>query len=196
MGHSQSRDVRLYVAVKEPEKAAGPRASSKQSCHSTQSGQGSRLGPTGRTVQECLPEIAPELHEDSVSSTINGFLLGFSPQLVRPNPQVKQTVKTEKIATQSATNPPRGEIFHPVSRQRLSAAAMAEAPAARSARWAGQSPRIPSCGAGVQRWPGRLGTAPSALGTGREVPLDQGFFLQTPPVLRGPCPGPSWGWVP
>lgn len=130
MGHSQSRDVHLYVAVKEPEEAAGPRASSKHLCHSMQSGQGSRLGPTGRTVQECLAEIAPELHEDSVSSTINGFLLGFSPQLVRPNPQVKQTVKTEKIATQSATNPPRGEIFHPVSRQRLSAAVMAEAPAA------------------------------------------------------------------
>lgn len=138
-----------------------------------------------RTVQECLAEIAPELYEDFVSSTVNSFLLGFSPQLVRANPQLKQTAKTGKNATQSATNLLREEILHPMSGQRLSADVMAEASAASSARFptgslGGRRAALCgslSCGAwGWRRSQGRLGTASgSALGTAREVPSRSRF---------------------
>lgn len=44
-------------------------------------------------------------------------------------------MKTGKIATQSATNPLRGEILRPVSNQRLNADVISEASAASSARF-------------------------------------------------------------
>lgn len=88
-----------------------------------------------RTVQECLAETASELYKDFVSSIVNSFLLGFSPRLLRANPQFKQTAKTGKIATQSATIPPRGEILYPVFRQRLNADGVAEASAASLVRF-------------------------------------------------------------
>lgn len=88
-----------------------------------------------RTVQECLAETASELYKDFASSIVNSFLLGFSPRLLRANPQFKQTAKTGKIATQSATIPLRGEILYPVFRRRLNADGVAEASAASLARF-------------------------------------------------------------
>lgn len=159
-----------------------------------------------RTVQECLAETASELYKDFVSSIVNSFLLGFSPRLLRANPQFKQTAKTGKIATQSATIPWRGEILHPVFRQRLNADGVAEASAASLARFPtgvlrrkegsdprsclqpkGARPPLPGAGEGHRaRW-GQHRDCPR---TGREVPSRPRPFPDAPAPCRL-CAGPG-----
>jgi len=60
---------------------------------------------SGELFGNFIAETAPQLYEDSVSSTVNSFPPGFNPRPVKGNSQLKQIAKTGKTATRSATIP-------------------------------------------------------------------------------------------